>query len=216
MDFFGVGAFDLRTGLIKYIILVASVCVHEWAHAFAADRLGDDTPRFQGRVTLNPAVHMDMLGTVVFPLFSIFFLNGGYFGWGRPVMVNPSNFRKPTRDDILVTLAGPFSNWMVALLAAIAMAFLLKVDSGVGDLFRLIITINLFLAVFNMIPVPPLDGGQILRRVAGMSEETYFNIARWGFLVLLILINLPPFRYALGKAMEVASIPLAIVISLIA
>lgn len=215
MDFLGIGAFDLRTGLIKYIILVASVCVHEWAHAYAADRLGDDTPRFQGRVTLNPVVHMDMLGTVLIPLLAIFFFGGGYYGWGRPVMVNPSNFRKPKRDDILVTLAGPAANWLVALIAIIAAAFLLRVDPMLGELFRLIVTVNIFLAVFNLIPVPPLDGGQILRQVVGMGEEAYHNLARWGFLILIVLINLEPFRVALAYAMAVARIPLVLVFELI-
>src|SRR5690606_37317232 len=108
-----------RNGLILYIILVASLCVHEWAHAVTADKLGDDTPRQQGRVTLNPFVHIDLMGTVVFPLFCIFFLKGAFFfGWAKPVMINLSSFRHRQRDHILVTLAGPGSNLVLALLAA--------------------------------------------------------------------------------------------------
>jgi Zn-dependent protease len=217
MDFLGIGPAELRDGLILYIILVASLSVHEWAHAYSADRLGDDTPRYQGRVTLNPLAHMDLVGTVIFPLVCIFVLKGGFFfGWGRPVMVNVANFRNRTRDHILVTLAGPGSNLGLALLAAIVGGLAMRIDPGMERLFFLIIGLNVLLAVFNMIPIPPLDGGQVLRHAVGMSEETFYNIARWGFLILIVVINIHPFRVALMNAVDLAAFPFLTIFRLVA
>jgi Zn-dependent protease len=217
MDFLGIGPAELRNGLILYIILVASLSVHEWAHAYSADRLGDDTPRYQGRVTLNPLAHMDMFGTVIFPLLFIFVFDARFFfGWGKPVMVNVSNFRHRTRDHILVTLAGPGSNLLLAFLGAVVGGFLYGFDSNTTELFGLVIGLNVVLAVFNMIPIPPLDGGQIMRHVVGMSEETFLNLSRWGFLILIVAINLPPIRYALGLAIMTVQTPFFILYELIA
>lgn len=212
MDVLGIGPAELRQGLILYIVLVASLSIHEWAHAFAADRLGDDTPRLQGRVTLNPIVHMDLLGTVIFPLVCIFLLKGGiFFGWGKPVMVNHANFTHRKRDDILTTLAGPGSNLVLALLAAIAGGLVYKADPNTAELFMLIIFLNVALAVFNLIPLPPLDGSRVMRYVVGMSEETFINLSRWSFLILMVGINLPPIRAALGLVMQACSVPFLIV-----
>ena len=212
MDVLGIGPAELRQGLILYIVLVASLSIHEWAHAFTADRLGDDTPRLQGRVTLNPIAHMDMLGTVIFPLVCIFLLKGGiFFGWGKPVMVNHANFTHKKRDDIITTLAGPASNVVLALLAAIAGGLVYKADPNTAELFTLIIFLNVALAVFNMIPLPPLDGSRVMRHVVGMSEETFINLSRWSFLILMVGINLPPIRAALGVVMQACSVPFLIV-----
>ncbi len=191
---------------------VGSLSIHEWAHAFAADKLGDDTPRSQGRVTLNPIAHMDMLGTVIFPLVCIFVLKGGFFfGWGKPVMVNHANFTHKRRDDILTTLAGPASNLVLAFLAAIAGGLLYASDPKTAELFMLIIFLNVALAVFNMIPLPPLDGSRVMRHVVGMSEETYINLSRWSFLILMVGINLPPVSAVLGAVMQACSVPFLIV-----
>lgn len=212
MDVLGIGPAELRQGLILYIVLVASLSIHEWAHAFAADRLGDDTPRLQGRVTLNPIAHMDLLGTVIFPLVCIFLLKGGiFFGWGKPVMVNHANFTHKKRDDIITTLAGPASNVVLALLAAIVGGLVYRADPNTAELFTLIIFLNVALAVFNMIPLPPLDGSRVMRHVVGMSEETFINLSRWSFLILLVGINLPPIRAALGVVMQACSVPFLIV-----
>jgi Zn-dependent protease len=212
MDVLGIGPAELRQGLILYIVLVASLSIHEWAHAFAADRLGDDTPRLQGRVTLNPIAHMDLLGTVIFPLVCIFLLKGGiFFGWGKPVMVNHANFTHKKRDDIITTLAGPASNVVLALFAAILGGLVYRADPNTAELFTLIIFLNVALAVFNMIPLPPLDGSRVMRHVVGMSEETFINLSRWSFLILLVGINLPPIRAALGVVMQACSVPFLIV-----
>jgi Zn-dependent protease len=199
----------LSRGLIFYIFLVASLSIHEWAHAFTADKLGDPTPASQGRVTLNPIAHMDMLGSVIFPLLCIFVLPGNFlFGWGKPVMINASYFKHRVRDDILTTLAGPASNLVLAFLAAVIGGFACRfLDPELGSLVVTFIFLNVVLAVFNMIPLPPLDGSHVMRHAVGMSEETYYGIARWSFFILIIAINLPPVRAVLNFVMTAVATP---------
>lgn len=199
----------LSRGLIFYIFLVSSLSIHEWAHAFVADKLGDPTPASQGRVTLNPIMHMDLLGSVIFPLLCIFVLPGNFlFGWGKPVVTNISYFKHRVRDDILTTLAGPAANLGLALLAAIFGALACRFfDPALGSLVLSFITLNVVLAVFNLIPLPPLDGSHVLRHAIGMSEETFYGIARWSFVILIIAFNVPPVRVALGFVMAVVATP---------
>lgn len=213
----GISYAELREGLIYYILLVVSLSVHEWAHAFTADKLGDPTPRSQGRVTLNPLAHMDLLGTVVFPLLSIFVLKGMLFGWGRPVMVNPSYFRHRVRDDILVTMAGPGSNLVQALLAAVIGGLLCRFfDPGLASLVGTFIFLNIVLAVFNMIPLPPLDGSHVMRHLVGMRDETFLRISQWSFLILIVAINVPAFRAAMRFVIGVVSVPFVLLFNAIA
>lgn len=192
----------IRSGLMFYIILASSIAIHEWAHAVTADRLGDSTPRQQERVTLNPLAHLDPIGTGLIPLFMIFapLLFGGSFpvaliGWGRPVQVNIYNFRNRIRDHLVVTAAGPASNLVIALAAAVVGGILSRFIPDIAPLFFRIILLNVALIVFNLIPIPPLDGSHFLRYALGMREETYFQLSRWGFVILLVLINLPVFRF---------------------
>ncbi|MBI2518089.1 MAG: site-2 protease family protein [Opitutae bacterium] len=207
----------LRTGLLYFIVLVCSLCIHEWAHAFVADKLGDHTPRLQGRVTLNPLAHMDLFGTVIFPLVCIFVLSGGFlFGWGKPVLVNPSNFKNWRRDDTLVTLAGPMSNLGLAVLAAVIGGLLYKTDPRTTELFMLIIGLNVTLAVFNLIPLPPLDGGQVLRHAIQMSDETYLRISQWSFFILLLALWLPPVRWVIVTTMGLVASPIVMLYQLLA
>lgn len=216
MDF-GIDLAQLREGLIYYLFLVAAVCIHEWAHAFAADRLGDDTPAMQGRVTLNPIAHMDLLGTVIFPLLFIFVLPGGFFlAWGKPVMVNTSNFANRVRGDIITTLAGPFANLGLALLAAVVGGFACRFDPNLEILVQKFLILNVMLAVFNLIPLPPLDGGQVMRHVVGMSEETFLNLSRWSFLILLVALQIGPVRMVLGVVMGVVALPFSFIFNQIA
>ncbi|KXU35677.1 hypothetical protein AXK12_04740 [Cephaloticoccus capnophilus] len=199
----------LRKGAIFYILLISSLCVHEWAHAVTAHLLGDDTPAEEGRVTLNPIAHMDPLGSVIFPLLCIFVLPGALlFGWGKPVRINPANFAKRKRDELLTTLAGPVSNLILALLAAVVGGFLFRWEPRTVEVFFQLIGINVLLAVFNLIPLPPLDGGQVLRNLVGMREETFRAISRWSFLIILVAINIPAFRLLLMLAMSVVAAPM--------
>lgn len=216
MDF-GLTLAELRSGLIFYIIFIASLCIREWARAWTIDRLGDPNPAAQGRVTLNPLAHMDLFGSVLFPLICIFFLKGGFlFGWGKPVIPNPSYFANPKRGEMISALSGPFANFMLALLGAIVGGFVLRVSPNADEIFSLVIMLNVVLAVFNLLPMPPLDGGVLLKHAVGMAEETYFRIAQWSWLVLLIAINIPFVQRVLMAIMALASYPFRIVYVLIA
>jgi Zn-dependent protease len=202
----------IRDGLIIFILLVVSIVFHEWGHAIMADLLGDDTPRADGRVTLDPRAHLDLVGTVLIPLINIFVFRGGFnfIGWGKPVMTNASNFRNRQRDDILVSLAGPAANLLVALLAIVAGSFVVVSYPRLGELVYGLLVMNVGLAVFNMIPIPPLDGATLLRRMVGMSEETYYGIARWSGLIMLVLINLSATRQMIGFLVGQACVPYAL------
>ncbi|MCF7688916.1 MAG: site-2 protease family protein [Cephaloticoccus sp.] len=216
MDF-GLDPETLRNGLLLYIVLIGSLCIHEWAHAITADKLGDYTPASEGRVTLNPVAHMDLMGSVILPLLFIFvFPVGMLFGWGKPVRINPSNFTHRKRDELLTTIAGPGSNIILALLAAILGGLLYRFEPRTTELFGMVIRINVLLAVFNMIPLPPLDGGQVMRHMTNMSEETFYNISRWSFFIILIAINIPAFRMLLGAVMAVVSWPMMMIYSALA
>jgi len=184
---------DLKQGIILYLILLGSLSVHEWAHAYVADKLGDNTPRSQGRITFNPVAHIDPIGTVLIPLFMIFFSPGfAIFGWGKPVMVNPRNFSNWKRDDILVSMAGPASNLVICFIVAILGGILMRFEPQFEGLIIQVLMINSILIIFNLLPIPPLDGSHVMKHLVGMSEETYARIAMWGILILLVVINFQP------------------------
>lgn len=163
---------SLEVVLPVFILLVASLSFHEAAHAWAASRLGDPTARLLGRLTLNPLAHIDWVGTVLFPLVAM--ISGlPLIGWAKPVPVDPRYLRAPRRDFALVALAGPVSNIVLAVGAAILLQLQggLVPDTGVTPLTQVLymaVFINVLLAAFNMLPVPPLDGGNVL---AGVVPE---------------------------------------------
>jgi Zn-dependent protease len=182
----------IRGGLIVFILLVGSIILHEWGHAVAADLLGDDTPRRDGRLTLNPLAHLDWMGTVFFPAINIFIFGGGlaFIGWGKPVATNVANYKHRSRDDLLVTMAGPATNLLVALVAVVFGAFAAPAMPRIGGLVIQVIVMNVGLAVFNLLPIPPLDGGGVLRHIAGFTEEAYLSISKWSWIALLLLLNI--------------------------
>lgn len=186
---------DWMQALLNVTIFWILTTPHEFAHAFVADRLGDDTPRMEGRVTLNPLAHVDWMGTVFVPLLSSLF-GGVFFGWGRAVNTNPAKLRGGANGLLAVALAGPASNVLFALLLAIIAAVW---PFGEGILFRAAF-ISLFLALFNMIPVPPLDGSKILI-AARIPPAVYAELARFGFILLLVLM----FSTGAGRWMVEAS-----------
>ncbi len=184
---------ELTHGILLYLILMASVCLHEWAHAWIADRLGDPTPRHDGRTSLNPAVHFDPIGTLIMPVVFIFlFQSVAPFGWGKRIILNPDHFRRPSRDEILVWLSGPACNLVIAVLAAILGGLLVQAVPRFHDLMEIVIRINALLIVINLLPVPPLDGGYILKQVTGMSEATFHRLSAFAFFILLALFLFPP------------------------
>ncbi|MGF1531973.1 MAG: site-2 protease family protein [Puniceicoccaceae bacterium] len=187
----------IEEGIILYLILLCSLSIHEWAHAWTAQKLGDDTARLLGRVTLNPIAHMDLFGTLVFPLLMIF---GGVplIGWGKPVPVNVRNLRQPVRDHILVVIAGPLSNLVLLLATCLIVGLYLRFlgDGAVSEIpmpLMAILQINVILTLFNLIPIPPLDGSHLLRYAIGMTHETFMKFSQWGFVVLMVLLFLTPF-----------------------
>ncbi len=199
----------IRNGLITYFLLIASLSIHEWAHAIVAERLGDETPRNAGRVTLNPLAHIDLFGTVLVPLFNIFVVGSAFsfIAWGKPVRVNRSNFKRPVRDEFLVTLAGPLSNALLALAVLLVGSLFVAPQPALGELVFRTVLINVGLAVFNFLPIPPLDGSLLLRHVVGMSEETFIYLSRFSGAVLLIAINFQAFQLTIGIMVSVALIP---------
>ncbi len=189
----------LLTWLIYYLIIVLIITVHEWAHAWMANRCGDPTARYLGRMTLNPLPHLDIIGTVILPLVMISGMLGGFgvLGWGKPVPVNPANLRNYRRDDILVSMAGPFSNVVLALLALVAVRLLGMWPSAYAEtaremFFAPLALISFFLAFFNLLPVPPLDGSHVVRHMLSWrAQQMYDAIGRYGFILLLVFINTP-------------------------
>lgn len=172
--------------------IVIAMVVHEYAHARVAYALGDYTPQLQGRLTLNPAAHVDPIGLLM--LFLV------HFGWAKPVQINPMNFSNPRRDDILVSLAGPASNLITSFITLIILILLAKVDfpfsEGVVVVFNLIIIYNINFAIFNMLPIPPLDGSHILRNLLPYEmARAYEQLERYSFIFLIIIIATPVLGY---------------------
>jgi Zn-dependent protease len=186
---------DITQILIAFAVLLFSLTVHEAAHAFTADRLGDSTARHLGRVSLNPAVHVDPVGTILFPLIAIA-TNLPVIGWAKPVPVNGRNLQHFRRDFMLIAAAGPASNLVLAIIAAMAWRVLSggAVDpQGIPDLavtvLQRMLLINVLLAVFNMIPVPPLDGGNVLAGLLPVPlARQYDRLRPWGFVLLYVLM----------------------------
>lgn len=206
---------DIVHQLGIYLILVLSIALHEFGHAYMADKVGDDLPRMQGRVTLNPLAHLDPIGTGLIPLLNMFGFFGGFamIGWGKPVQVNPASHRNPMVDDLLITGAGPFMNLVIALMLTFIGGFMLM--AGIYPPEHLIIGIymNIALIVFNMMPIPPLDGSHFLRWALGMSQEAYMQMARYSIVMVLVLINVPIFREFMGELIQLGVKPLFFIIT---
>jgi len=182
---------DLLAAAIGFGVLLISLTIHEAAHAWTADKLGDPTARALGRVSLNPLVHIDWIGTVLLPLIAAF-SRLPLIGWAKPVPVNTRNLRQPRRDFMLVAAAGPISNLLQAIVAALALRAWDPHGDGPGILaFALLeaVQINLLLAFFNLIPVPPLDGGNVmLGLLPPRLAVAYSQLRQYGFLILYALM----------------------------
>lgn len=192
--------------VILFVLLIASISVHEWAHAWVADKLGDPLPRMQGRVTLDPRSHIDPIGTLLLPLIMIF-ANPGFsiIGWGKPVQVSLPNQTTKKRDDLLITIAGPLSNLGIAIICSVGFGVVHRYAS-LGEpfliLFFQVVTLNGMLFLFNLIPVPPLDGSHILKHVVGMSDESFLKFSKYGFFILIALINIPVFQTFMAQGID--------------
>ena len=184
---------QLINGLILYLGLLVLLTFHEFGHAWMAWKCGDDTARSLGRVSLNPLVHIDLIGTVALPLLLIFFAPGGFFvGWAKPVPVNPDNLRNQRVDDIMVTLAGPWMNLLLAIvIMGLARLGVLFHSNSMVEVCLDTARLSLLLCFFNLLPIPPLDGSQVVRSLIGMSYETYHQIARYGIFILIVVLQAP-------------------------
>ena len=182
MDDFLIGAITSLPGIIIAMV------IHEWAHARVAYALGDFTPKMMGRLTLNPAAHIDIFGLIM--LFI------AHFGWAKPVQINPYNFSNPKRDDILVSLAGPGANFAIAFVTLILANILLKLgfslSEGAEMVFTMIILINVNFGIFNLLPIPPLDGSHVLRQLLPYElQERYDELQQYSFIFLIIILMTP-------------------------
>jgi Zn-dependent protease len=205
---------DLRqliNGLILYLALLVLLTFHEFGHAWMALKCGDETALSQGRVSLNPLVHIDLIGTVALPLLLIFFAPGGFFvGWAKPVPVNPDNFRNPRADDIMVTLAGPWMNLLLAIvIMGLARLGLMLHSSSMVEVCVNTSHLSLLLCFFNLLPIPPLDGSHVARSLIGMSYETYHQIARYGIFVLILVLQVPAVQHVLDAATSNSGLAIA-------
>lgn len=179
--------------VLTMVPFLLAICTHEAAHAFAADRLGDPTARNAGRLTLNPLAHIDWIGTIALPLINI--VSGGIFpfGWARPVPVNTNNLRNPKWGIFWVAAAGPLSNIVLMILSTIAFALIAtkaNFDAKIPALLfaQASIYTNLALAVFNLLPIPPLDGGNILGTLLPYNKRPIlFWLQSYGFIIILFL-----------------------------
>lgn len=212
----------IRTALVMLIAFILSVAVHEFGHAIMADKLGDSTPRSQGRVTLNPMAHIDPIGTIALPLFGAFM--GFVIGWGRPVMVNPVAFTRRLRMKVahlLVALAGPLMNVVLAIIVTALLTILLLTgvlhgtEEIVGGI-KQVILINWLLFFFNLLPVPPLDGGAVLAGLLPDSSRGFVDtLNQYGFIILIALFASGALRYLLYPAYLMTNWSLAIVSAIV-
>ncbi len=187
--------------LYQIIAFVFAICVHESAHAWTANKCGDPTARMLGRISLNPIKHVDPIGTVLVPLLGM--LSGlGFIGWAKPTPVDPHNLRHQIRDDILVSIAGPASNIMLGLFAVFGLFLVSRIPNpGPNSILQPIsllclafLQVNILLAAFNLIPIPPLDGSHVFRHLLPDSGKRMYDMVGYIGILLLFFAGGPVIR----------------------
>ena len=189
-----------KTLILSIIPFLLAITVHETAHGYAAYKKGDYTAKMLGRISMNPIRHLDPLGSIMVPLILAFSGAGVIFGWAKPVPINSFNFKNPRRDMVSVSLAGPLSNFLLAALLAFVLRVLLwvpgpeilwysKIGQPLAGMLVLGIKINIYLGVFNLLPIHPLDGSHILEGLLPPEQaRAYSRLSRYGSLFLIILL----------------------------
>lgn len=182
----------METIIFSLIVLIFSVVIHEVSHGLMADFLGDPTPKYAGRLSLNPLSHLDLFGSVILPILLLILTRGEgpILGWAKPVPVNPRNFKDRKWGDLKVGLAGPGANLSIALVFGLLMRFF-PLPSSLPHFLSIVVILNLVLAIFNLIPIPPLDGSHIL--FAFIPEKAGYIkdiLRRYGFFILIIFVVL--------------------------
>jgi len=183
---------DFTTLIFQLVILIMSVVIHEFAHGWMAFYLGDPTARDYGRLTLNPIKHLDFFGSFMLPLFLVLIRSPFVLGWAKPVPYNPRNLRDQKYGSAKVAVAGPTANILIALVFGLALRFLpeqILVSTGIGQIFALIVFLNILLAVFNLVPIPPLDGSKLLFAFLPASwDKARIFLEQYGTFILLFFI----------------------------
>lgn len=195
------------------VVVIPSITSHEAAHGFAADRLGDPTARLRGRLTLNPLPHIDPIFTLLMPGLLLLLGSPILFGGAKPVPVNVANLRQPRRDWAIVGAAGPLTNLLVAIAFSVAIAvlshgFAMRPDAAVIEILSVGIYFNVLLCVFNLLPIPPLDGSRVMQYfLSGDALAAYRRFESYGLLVLFVLVFLfPPMQIFLAEAIRAATL----------
>ncbi len=203
-------------------ILLFSVIIHEISHGYAALKLGDPTARDMGRLTLNPIPHIDLVGSIIVPLFSLLTAGQILIAWAKPVPVNPMNLSNYRRDNVIVSAVGPISNLVMAIACSIITIILLKIQPVIGEaaasspffvfffkMFYSGISLNIILGVFNLIPIPPLDGSHVLAAfLPDSTAEAYSRIGFVGIFLILFLMRVPAFESIFQATIEFFYAPL--------
>ena len=179
----------LFIGLAQALIILLSISMHESAHAYVAYKMGDPTAKYLGRVTLNPLKHIDLWGTIIIPGILILLRSPFVFGWAKPVPVNPNNFYNRKKGEILTSIAGPLSNFLLAIVAGLILRFTYKIgNQPLNMLLSILFILNMFLALFNLIPIPPLDGSHVLENLLSYRARLiYDRILPYSFILILLV-----------------------------